>query len=431
MKEIIKNTILFAGANILSFFINALGGFLIAKVLGPEDYGGYSAYKLFISYTISLQLGVLQGLQREIPFLRAKGEKEKLLSLLNSAFSLIFITSLLAIIILFFFSFKSSPFFKGAFLITLPLIPFFFFKEFYMFSMRGLEKFKELSLLNIFSAFSSVSMALIFALFFKGKGAIFGFALSNLFYFLIAFYMTGIIFFKIRINLDEIKSLFNVGFPIFAIGVLNIFLFSIDRIFILGLEGREGFGIYVIALNFLELIFQIPIAFSLVLLPYLTRKKATSGSLSTFLIKNDFLIQIYLLGISLIIFFFYPAVNFVIIKFLPKYIKSIPVFKLLLSLILFPTLNYFFYSFLIAENKHFFILPYHLILLPLTIIINSILIPKFGLKGASLSFIISQSLFTLIVIILSRRFIKFKFYRTILPAISISLIHFLIFDFIF
>jgi len=431
MKRIIKNTAFFAGANIISFFITAFGGFFIAKILGPKDYGGYSAYKLFISYAINLQLGILQGLQREIPFLKAQGKKDKLNSLLNSAFSFTFLTSLIAIVLLFSLSFHSSPFFKKVFIITLPLIPFFFFKEFYRFSMRGLEKFRDLSFLNVFDSVNVILTVIILALIFKGEGAVFGFALSNFVYFLIAFYITRIIFFKIRINFDEIKSLFKVGFPIFAIGVLNIFIFSVDRIFILGLQGRESYGIYAIAMNFMNLIYQIPIAFSLVLLPYLTRKKVNEGSLSHFLIKNDFVISLYLLAVSLIIFVFYPATSFVILKFLPKYTNSLPILKLLLSLILFPTLNYFFYSFLIAENKHLYIIPYHLILLPLSIIINSILIPKLGLKGAAFSFIISQFFFTLIVMILTYRYIKFKFYRIILPVMSISILHFLIFEFMF
>jgi len=431
MKKIIKDTVFFAGANIISFFITAFGGFFIAKILGPKDYGGYSAYKLFISYTINLQLGILQGLQREIPLLKAQKKKDKLNSLLNSAFSFNFLTSLIAIALLLFISFHSSFFFKKVFLMTLPLVPFFFFKEFYRFSMRGLERFKELSFLNVFDGFSAILIVIILSLILKGEGAVFGFALSNLIYFLVAFYLTRIFFFKIRINFDEIKLLFKVGFPIFAIGILNTFIFSVDRIFILGLQGRESYGIYAIALNFINLIYQIPIAFSLVLLPYLVRKKVIEGSLSYFLIKNDFVIPLYLFALSLIVFVFYPATIWVILKFLPKYKESLPVVKLLLLLIPFTTLNYFFYSFLIAENKHLYIIPYHLILLPLSVIINSILIPKFGLKGAALSFIISQSLFTLIVMILTYRYIKFKFYRIMLSVISISTFHFLIFEFIF
>ncbi len=431
MKKLIKNTFYLAGSNVFSFFISAIGGFVIAKILGPEDYGGYSAYKLFVSYAICLQLGILQGLQREIPFLRAKNEKENLTFLLNTAFTFIFLVSFIGIVILFIASLHSSPFFKKVFLITIPFIPFFFFKEFYRFSMRGLEKFGELSLLNVIDAISIFLIVVLFSLYFKGEGAVFGFAITNFLYFIFAYYFTKIIFFKFKIHLKSLKSLFFVGFPIFIVGFLNIIIFSLDRLFILGLIGRKGYGIYAIALNFLNLIYQIPIAMSLVLLPYLTRKKAIEGSVSRFVIKNYYILPLFLVFLSILIFFFYPPVVFVIKNFLHKYEDSLPVLKLLLSLILFPSINYFFYSFLIAENKHFYIVPYHLALLPLTLILNSVLIPKFQLSGAALAFIGSQTLFTIILILLAYRFIKFHFIKTVFSLIMLSLIHFFIFNLIF
>lgn len=431
MKKIIKDTVIFAGANTISFVISALGGFLVAKILEPEGYGGFSAYKLFISYLINLHMGIFQGLQREIPFYRELQKEDKLKSLLNTTFSFTFLISLLSIIILLLSSITSSEFFRKSFFITLPLIPFYFLKEFYRFAMKGLEKFKELSFLNIFDSINFIVFVIFFSIYFKAEGAVLGFGISHFILFFFAYFFTRIIFFNFKIKFEDLKSLFQVGFPIFFIGVLNIFLFSIDRVFILGIYGRREFGIYAMAMNFLNLIFQVPIAVATIFLPFLTRKKAKEGSLSEFIIKRDYIIYIYLILVSLLIIIFYPMAFFVIKRFLHKYYTALPLLKFLLLFIPFPTLNYFFYSFLIAENKHSYIIPYHLILIPFTVIVNSVFIPKFELKGACLSYLISQFLFTLITIFLTYRFIKFKILRTITFIVLISFLHFLIFELIF
>lgn len=431
MKKIIKDTVIFAFANTVSLVISAFGGFIIAKILEPEGYGGFSAYKLFISYLINLHMGIFQGLQREIPFNRALEKEYKLKSILNTAFSFSLLITILSIIILLLSSIKSSEFFRKSFFITLPLIPFYFFKEFYSFAMKGLEKFKKLSLLNIFDSINLIVFVIFLSIYFKSEGAVLGFGISHFIFFFFAYSFTKIIFFNFKIKFEDLKSLFQTGFPIFSIGVLNIFLFSIDRVFILGIYGRKEFGIYAMAMNFLNLIFQVPIALATVSLPFLTRKKAKEGSLSEFIIKRDYIIYIYLIFLSLLVIFFYPITFFVVKRFLHKYYEALPLIKFLLLFIPFPTLNYFFYSFLIAENKHPYIIPYHLILFPVTIIMNSVFIPRFGLKGASLSYLLSQVFFTLITIFLTYRFIKFNILRTITLITLISLLHFSVFELIF
>ncbi|MEN3044536.1 MAG: lipopolysaccharide biosynthesis protein [Candidatus Hydrothermales bacterium] len=427
MRKIIKDTLLLAASNVFSIVLTALGTLFVAKILEPDGYGGYSAYKLIISYIINLQLGVFQGLQREIPYVKALGEYKKLQSLLNSVFSFTIYVSIISIFIILIFSLNSSPFFKKIFILTLPFVPLYFFKELFKFSLKGLENFIGLSILNIFDSVTVIFFAIIFSIFFKAEGAVLGFALSHLVLFFLALFITKKIFLGIKLNFEDIKSLFKVGFPIFFIGVLNIFLFSIDRLFILGTYGRESFGIYVMALNFLNLISQVPVAFAVVLLPFLTRKKALEGSLERF-IEKDFLIFAYLLFISVLIISINPIICFIINNFLYKYKPALPLLKLLLEFIPFSTLSYFFYSFLIAENKHLFIIPYQIILLPLSIILNSILIPIFGIKGAGISFLISQTLFTLITIFISYRFIKFKLLKSLLIFLTVSFFHFLIFE---
>ncbi|MEN3046175.1 MAG: oligosaccharide flippase family protein [Candidatus Hydrothermales bacterium] len=430
MRRIIKDTFILAASNVFSIILAALGTLFIAKILGPGGYGGYSAYKLIISYIVNLQLGVFQGLQREIPCVKALGKRERLNSILNSVFSFTLFISLIGIFIIFIFSINSSSFFKKVFILTMPFVPLYFFKELFKFSLKGLENFIGLSILNIFDSLSIISFAIIFSILFDAEGAIFGFAFSHLIFFILSFFITKKIFYGLKFNLEDIKLLLKVGFPIFFIGVLNVFLFSIDRLFILGTFGREGFGVYAMALNFLNLISQVPIAFAVVLLPFLTRKKALEGSLESF-IRRDFLIIVYLIFISVLIIALNPVICFIINNLLHKYKPALPLLKLLLEFIPFSTLSFFFYSFLIAENRHFYIIPYQIILLPLSVILNSILIPKFGLKGAAISFLILQTLFTLITIFISHRFIKFKLLKSFSIFLTFSFLHFLIFEKIF
>ncbi|MBL0225446.1 MAG: hypothetical protein IPQ16_07675 [Geobacteraceae bacterium] len=71
-----KLTAVFAGGNFLSMIIRLSGGFLTARLSDPAVLGLFNGIGLVIGYVPFLQLGVLNGLNRELPYYIGSGDKE-------------------------------------------------------------------------------------------------------------------------------------------------------------------------------------------------------------------------------------------------------------------------------------------------------------------------------------------------------------------
>jgi O-antigen/teichoic acid export membrane protein len=431
MKKFMKYTVFFTGANIGAFIFSSLTSFVLAKILEPSEFGGYSAIKLFISYALAAQLGVVQGLQREIPFSLAKNDMKKYKRILHTAFSVVVITSIFPSLIFLIAAFNVKGFFKEALILIFLFVPFMNIKEYYSFVFKGLERFGELSFLRILESILIMVLGITLGFFYKGKGAILGFVLAGSFYFLISVKLTKLFFLSIKVYKQELKELLKAGTPIFIIGTLNLLIFSIDRLTILSFWGRTHYGFYSIAQSFLILIYQLPIAFSTVVLPFLTKKKARGYSISDYFVERRILLFLSALCFSVFIFVLYPLIELFIETFFSNYIESLKPLKIFLSLIIFPIFHYFFYSFLIAENKHIYLLPYYIFLLPITFILNIVLVPVMGLKGGALSFMLSYCLMSFFIVLKTSQVIKKSSMDILFPVIIPSILHFIVFSKVF
>ena len=78
---------------------------VIARHYGPEIYGLFAlSVMLFSWFRVISNLGIKQGLLRHVSLLRGKGEKGKIRGLIKISFLILIITSIIAGILLFFFS---------------------------------------------------------------------------------------------------------------------------------------------------------------------------------------------------------------------------------------------------------------------------------------------------------------------------------------
>ncbi len=78
-------TAVFAGGNVLSLLLRMAGGFLIARFTEPAVLGLFSGLGLVLGYAPFIQLGVLNGLNRELPYLIGKGDREQAFALAATA----------------------------------------------------------------------------------------------------------------------------------------------------------------------------------------------------------------------------------------------------------------------------------------------------------------------------------------------------------
>lgn len=78
----------------------ALAGFLIVRVLLPEQYGVWSLFALVLAFAMQLHLGAINLMQQEVPFLVGRRDHDGARQVVDAAFSISLTNSLIAALLL-------------------------------------------------------------------------------------------------------------------------------------------------------------------------------------------------------------------------------------------------------------------------------------------------------------------------------------------
>ena len=122
-------------------------------------------------------------------------------------------------------------------------------------------------------------------------------------------------------------ELIRIGFPLILANLSSTLLLALDRQFVSCLFPNKTYAIYAFAYNILSLFSLITVAFSTVIYPMLKRSSQES-------LEKDYIryLSCFLIFSFFLLFVFFPL-SFIIKKFLPTYMDSIVIFR-----ILFPSL---------------------------------------------------------------------------------------------
>lgn len=202
------------------------------------------------------------------------------------------------------------------------------------------------------------------------------------------------------IHLAEVKKIIIGSLPYGLLSILGLLYFRIDAILLSYLKGSFETGIYGAAYRFLEAVIFIPSAFSMALLPVLTKLHDSSAKDIKKLFFKSFKIM---LGLGLIVFLGYVLILPEIIKVvLPNYLSATAAIKILSLSIPFMFIHIPAVSVLLSTDR--FLKPVILlsfVTLGFNIITNLIFIPRFGFMAAAwvttLSEILSFVVFYLLV----------------------------------
>ena len=237
--EKIKKNELFRGSLILFILIN-LGNLInylyqivMARMLGPSDYGILavlvSLTYIFAVPTIAIQTAV----SKKIAILNVKKEYSKMNGLFFSFLKKLFIFSLIVFIlfaILSFFIIKPLNISFWLLILTGTLIVASFIYPLVAGSLQGMKKFSTLGWNTLLVFFIKIIIAIILVIFgFKVYGAILGFILGMIFGFIFALpYIKEII--NAKRDDDGTKILTKENSLIFCAILVFVFMYSIDVI---------------------------------------------------------------------------------------------------------------------------------------------------------------------------------------------------------
>ncbi|MBI2086318.1 flippase [Candidatus Daviesbacteria bacterium] len=206
------------------------------------------------------------------------------------------------------------------------------------------------------------------------------------------------VFSEIKINL--IKDVILGSLPYGLLGILGLLYFRVDTILLSYIKGSFETGIYGAAYKFLESITFIPSAFSLALFPILSKLHDSSIPDARKLYFKSLKIM---MGLGFIVFLGYILILPNVINiYLPNYLSSITVIKILAISIPFMFAQGVTVSVLLSTDKY---LKQLIILSVLTLVFNIVanlmFIPSFGFIGASWVTVLSELLSFIIFFLLT------------------------------
>jgi O-antigen/teichoic acid export membrane protein len=322
LSDFSKVLIQFASTQFLSKLINMASGFIVIRMLNPADIGKYNSAGIFLGYVLLGSGGVINGLGRDLPYYVGKGEVEYGKKLASTAW--VFTIILSAIVSLFFlglsiFYFVQNDLLYSAIYLSYVIVGFLFMinNQFLPVLYRNNSDFVSLSKQNIkYGLGNFVSVILVY--FFGIIGLVLrGVCLASYQFFLL--FKNKPIQLSWSFNFKELKELIITGFPIFAVGYINVFWTTILNSYTYKKGGEIAFGLFAISTVIQGALGIIPGALSGLTYPKMTLQYADGKTVTQ--IKNDFKKVFLFQFLFLLIMSTFVAVllPFIVNVALPKY----------------------------------------------------------------------------------------------------------------
>jgi len=276
----------------------------------------------------------------------------------------------------------------------------------------GLEKFKKGANLIILNSLPRIGF--VFLLILLGLGVL-GAILGYLFASLLAV-IVGVLYINIKryegkkLN----KNIFIYSYPVILFSVILMLILNLDTLYVKALFSNSPISGYYVSAKTISIIpFSILSAFSMTILPLISRSDSDGNkNLTKFYIRESY--RYLFLVFSIIILIVTLAPNFILTLLYPQSYSeaSIPLAILIFGTI-FLTIFYFISYSINAIEKTIIPTIILLLIFPLYIISNYILIPIYGMIGASISFTAVSFIYMIIGLIF-----QYKYFRTIFKFIS-------------
>jgi len=271
-REIFGETTKYLVATIVSGLLAIMQAFLIARVLGPYLFGAWTILMIILSYNVHAHFGLVHGMNKEMPYLRGKGEPEQAERARDNCFWAICIIAIVASIILIILSFALEDSLAPELIKGLRILAgVTFLRQIYIFLASLLRADKKFGTLSVFvTLFAALSILFVLLYFFTFTNKLYaailallsGYLLANAFVFFRTRYK-----FKLSLDRSVIKHLFITGLPLIFIDIGYILFVSIDRWMIAGMINQEHVGYYGVALAIANFLFTASSVLAAVLYP--------------------------------------------------------------------------------------------------------------------------------------------------------------------
>jgi O-antigen/teichoic acid export membrane protein len=254
---------------------------------------------------------------------------------------------------------------------------------------------KEYGLINILSIINGILSTVLFSLlYFTDFLVFFSQKIDNVFlysFILLVLNTSFLMFFYIKKifvspNLKINKKDFKLFFTYIGVGhlsnIINFFNYRLDIWFVSYYNGIAQLGFYSLAVSISQMLLMISNPISSVLFPYLSEQEKENNKINMFAFFSR--INTFLILILSIVFFFLGK-YFIPLLYGAEFIGSLEVFKIMVIATFFMGITKVIATYIASVNKIKYNLFATIIGFVITLLLNLILIPRYGIIGAAVS----------------------------------------------
>lgn len=387
LNKNIFNTLL---TQLPSLIISIVAGIFITRLLGPEGKGVFSVYLANIEImTLMFSFGTQQGIIYFISNEKINEQKIQAVSLIVF-FIAIFFNSIIIFNVsnrIIFVDNYNDLFYK-LFLFFVFAIS--FINSIIIAFLKAKKQFKKVNLVMLIS--SALNLITYFAVYILNKFSLINSSIRLIFIVSIALIIINLIFylvfflktysFKPNFNLKlktDIFPFYKFSFVGFLGMLVNFLNYRLDIWFVSYFKGTIQLGLYALAVNFSQLIMMISKIISSVMMPYLSEDdiKQRRNIFQLYSRVNFFVISI---GVAILYF----VGNFLLVFLYGQdFYGSIAPFKILIISMIFTGTSQLFSSYISASGRNDLCLYTNITGLVFTVVLDIVLIPKYGIIGSA------------------------------------------------
>ena len=323
--RILKDVAAYSASGVLGQVLGLVSGGVVAKLLGPTEFGMWNAVSLALVYGAYFDLGILPAMAREVPTYRGQGKLGEAKEIEGTAFTTTFLAAVLVAVILLAVSFRAGQ--PGSIVFGLRGMAVVIILQrsyvYYLTILRCYNEFGLLSKLQVIFAAVSAALAVLMVLWFGFEGRVAAAVAAQL----LALTYVGSIWRLDRFfsfSFPVAAQLVKAGMPLIIASIVMGLVTTIDRLIIVTYLGPTELGYFGASLLITGVVFLIPGTVGEVLYPRLTHRFGEAGR-DLQALKNYVLVPTVLLGylVPVLIGPIYLALPAVIELLLPQYVPGV------------------------------------------------------------------------------------------------------------
>jgi len=332
VPDSIRSIALYGALASITSFLGILQALVYSKVLGPSTFGLYAALVTVSSYATLLQMGLLSGLNRELPIAYGRRKYQDSLNLVGQVTTgLIFISAaaILGSILTFFLLPVVSTGIRFAILFGIALGCSSLFFQLAVLRLRAKQLTTRFALMQFSQKVFTLVLGVAAAHYFGFPGLALSLVAVNVGIYIFASFRLLENVVPLKPSFSDMLELIRLGMPIMLVGFINTVMISLDKLFLMGIVTPADLGIYQFSVLPLNLGIIANGITSQYIVPKLLYDFGLNGSLHD-VVRRSAIVSLLVAFAFLVLWpLAKPIVNFIITTWLPEYQRSmelIPIF---------------------------------------------------------------------------------------------------------